>query len=88
MSPMAPKKRYRHPELQEGEVFGGNTTEEAFWSRPWKTKRLGRVAYNIHTGQVLDQTGMPDHAKVFPWFVKRSELEAAGNPASLLKMLF
>ena len=37
-----------HPELKEGEVFLTNTDNPEMTNIGWKSKRLGRVAYDIH----------------------------------------
>ncbi len=73
--------RWSHPELQDGEVFITNASDSSSGKYPgdtrsdwdacgWKTKRRGKVAYDIH--------GKPISAGVFPIFARREELEAAG----------
>lgn len=55
-----------HPECGGDEVFVGNHHQAGFRELPWKTKRVGNVAY--------DERGNPlDDAQFFPVFVKRAE---------------
>lgn len=61
-----------HPELLEGEVLLMNTTEEEFRKSVWRTKRMGRVAYDVH--------GNPIAHPCVPFFIQRKELEDAGMP--------
>lgn len=42
-----------HPELQQGEVFVANTANPEMGSVQWKTKRLGKNAYDF-TGKPLN----------------------------------
>ncbi|MDO8560786.1 MAG: hypothetical protein Q7R91_01055 [bacterium] len=70
-----------HPELQDGEVFLTNASDDD-WDRisddphsswesiGWKTKRMGNVAYDIIEGKPVP--GM------FPVFVQKRELMEAG----------
>lgn len=37
-----------HPELEKGEIFLCNTANPTASQYDWKTKRVGKVAYNIH----------------------------------------
>jgi len=61
---------WNHPEAGEDEVFVGNYYEPFFTKEiRWKTKRLGKVAYDPRTGKKLDGEGY------FPVFIKRSELK-------------
>jgi hypothetical protein len=57
-----------HPELRPGEVFLTNDNAPGFETISWKTKRLGRQAYNMK-GELT--WGLPV-------FVQATELEAAG----------
>lgn len=65
----------RHPEQQEDEVFfinidsGGFREWWQFRKVEWKTKRLGRVAYDTTGKRISDMK---------PVFVLRSELKKAG----------
>ncbi len=61
----------QHPELQAGEIFLYNSTDEGFEDAGWATKRKGSVAYNIFGGVVAE------HEELFPIFAQRAELLAA-----------
>jgi len=60
---------WNHPEAGEDEVFVGNY-DKVFFEKEirWKTKRLGKVAYDPRTGKKMGFEGY------FPVFVKQSEL--------------
>ena len=62
-------KKWRHPELRGGEVFLTNMTSENFHRIEWKTKRAGAQAYDIKNRPFKG---------LFPVFVQKSELDAAG----------
>jgi hypothetical protein len=55
----------QHPELQDGEVFLQNSANPEMTSIPFKTKRLGKVAYDIH-GKVSQG--------LFPVFKKKTDV--------------
>lgn len=73
-----------HPELEKGEVFFANVSNDASgffhdycsWaSVKWKTKRRSRIAYNINDNPMEGSS---------PVFVQREELIKAGiNPDKL-----
>ena len=64
-----------HPELREGEIYFGNDEPEGFERIGWKTKRLGKVAYDSNN-QPYDEAN-----NLFPIFVQKSELKEHGrNP--------
>lgn len=65
-------KKWRHPELQKGEVFLCNETAKDFRDIGWKTKRIGEVPYNIYGNIVEEDCDMP-HS--YPVFIQRSEVE-------------
>lgn len=67
-----------HPELRRGEVFLTNASDDdqyiddkrSGWECiGWKTKRRGRIAYDINNKPIPD---------MFPVFVRRSELLRGG----------
>ncbi len=59
-----------HPELEEEEVFLGNTTPQDFYQEySWDTKRAGVRAFDLNGNRVPN---------LVPVFVKRKELEARG----------
>jgi hypothetical protein len=66
-----PKKKiskdWKHPELKRGEVFLTNSSN-GLKTSSWKTKRVGKVAYNIF-GEVVKGYS--------PVFVKKQELKKA-----------
>lgn len=65
------KYEKRHPEQKPDEVFETNGTIEQFLNLPYKTKRMGRIAYDIHGREVGDSgTG-----RYFPIFIKVEERE-------------
>lgn len=61
-----------HPELKEGEVFLTNINAHDFHCVGWKTKRGGKVAYDVH-GEVVATDG-----SFFPVFAQKAELETNG----------
>lgn len=85
---MAKSHYSHHPEEMDGEVFVGNYQDEShhkiqgqgiflelFDKINWKTKRQGKIAYDIN-GKVIEN--------VFPVFVQRSEMREAGfDPDSM-----
>lgn len=72
------KGDWRHPELRDGEVHLGNFDRMGFVYCGYKTKRMGNVPFNPITHEsTAPIDGLPD---VFPVFVQRTELEAAGIP--------
>lgn len=58
-----------HPELRKGEVFLTNTTDDDWALVDHRTKRKGRVAYDIHNNPIDGS---------FPVFVQRDELVSKG----------
>jgi len=60
-----------HPECLTGEIYIGNGSLVVFKKKEWKTKRMGRKAYDL-TGQPISGV------QIFPMFVQRIELEEAG----------
>ena len=58
-----------HPEAREGEVLIGNMFVCDFTAVGWRTKRLGKVAYETSGKRI------PNFR---PVFVSRFEIEAAG----------
>jgi hypothetical protein len=60
-----------HPERKDDEVYLTNSSDEAFGEMCWQTGRKGNICH--------DAQGEPFSSKsLFPIFVKKSELEAAG----------
>lgn len=59
-----------HPELEEGEFLLTNCSLGFFPTCAWKTKRLGRNAYDLE-GKVLDS---PIN-RLYPLFIQRAEHE-------------
>ncbi len=66
------KTIWRHPEQEEDEIFLTNATKEEAKALDWKTKRLGRVAYNIRHAEI-NQTDWPE--RIYPIFAKESEAD-------------
>ena len=64
-------KEIKHPEIQEGEVFLTNADLDNFKEIGWKTKRLGKVTFNIYGKRFRSES-------FFPVFVQRKELEEVG----------
>jgi hypothetical protein len=64
---------WKHPELEEGEVFLTNATIDEFDKIGWKTKRRGEIAYDINNNP-LSPINQPD---LYPVFAKQSEIESA-----------
>ncbi len=59
-----------HPEQQPDELYLGNIPPEDLWKSYWKTSRLG--------SNPLRSDGTPyTGGDLKPWFIKRSEVEAA-----------
>ncbi|MFA5188201.1 MAG: hypothetical protein WC460_02470 [Patescibacteria group bacterium] len=74
---------FQHPELQEGEVYLDHIFPSTFKNVGWKTKRLGKVAYNKLTGQEI-----PKRFNRLPLFAQRTEVAAAGvNPDTNLDLM-
>ncbi len=81
---MSEFNRQNHPEKLHDEVFLGNSSDipfgvgdrsiSSFDSIGWKTKRKGNVAIGKN-GEPLDNRW----PNVFPVFVKRTEVEKAGQ---------
>lgn len=65
-----------HPEQQEDEIYMGNVTcpWETVQKTTWRSNRFGEHAQNVH--------GKPVPG-LFPWFIKRSEVQAAYDEAQL-----
>jgi hypothetical protein len=59
-----------HPEQQPDELYMGNTMPEEVGQSSWRTTRLGETPLNIH-GETIT------NSRLKPWFIKRSEVEAA-----------
>jgi hypothetical protein len=62
----------KHPELRDGEVFLTNATVADIAEICRKTKRVGSVAYMTNGTRINVECGL------YPVFVQRSELDAAG----------
>ena len=58
-----------HPECLPTEIFMGNTTVVAHQKSRWRTKRLGKIAYN------RDGTLNTSNPLLYPWFIQREEVE-------------
>jgi len=71
----SPIQGWTHPELREGEVYSCNTTSAFINSQRWTTARIGKVAYTIGGKPFQPDSG----ADLYPVFVQRSEIEAAGE---------
>jgi hypothetical protein len=59
-----------HPEQGVDEIYLGNFTNESYTQVSWKTKRRGKIAYDIN-GNILSE--------LRPAFVLRQELQIAYN---------
>jgi hypothetical protein len=70
-----------HPERASDEVYIANTDQEDVIDIGWKTKRAGNIAYDIR-GKKIGQ-----YPKVFPIFVKISEIKEKENGKEILKRL-
>jgi hypothetical protein len=66
-----PSERFRHPEAHDCEIWLGNLYAVDFNLVGWKTKRLGKEAFNSD-GTPLRGGNMR------PVLVQRAEIEAAG----------
>ena len=64
------------PELREGEILLTNDTEEEFRKIPRRTKRIGKIAYDIDGKQI--ERGVSILPAIYPVFVQRKELEDDG----------
>lgn len=74
---MADQPSWKHPEQREGEVFLTNSDWKTYHQIGWNTKRAGYQAYDIYNKPLFGE-------RLYPVFVKRSELEKAGiNPDNL-----
>lgn len=58
-----------HPECGVDEIYLGNFSEQKFQLVGWKTKRMGKIAYDIHGERVYSEG-------FFPVFVSRKEMES------------
>ena len=54
-----------HPELRDGEVFLTNIEPEELHSIEWKTKRMGRVAYDRRGWVIYDRHLVPVFVQKF-----------------------
>ena len=61
-----------HPEAAPDEVYFSNCVESAYDSISWKTKRWGQTAYDTNNKVIRGIN------ELYPVFVKRHELIAAG----------
>ena len=61
-----------HPEKKDGEVLVGNFPKNQADHISWKTKRIGKIAYDSDDNLIK---GTPKH---LPVFCQRSEMEKAG----------
>lgn len=68
-------EKWKHPELQEGEILVGNETEKHFEESEWKTKRMGEVPYDIYGNIVEEDEEDFNMPHVYPMFIQRSEVE-------------
>lgn len=70
-----------HPERKEDEVYITNTDEEDYHDIGWKTKRHGIDAYDL-SGKKFGE-----FPRVFPVFVKISEIKQSKDGEEILKKL-
>lgn len=69
-------KNRNHPELRDGEVFLGNSTEDDFMNRiGYQSKRMGTTAYTIHGQEIPHFKLTPS---LYPVFVERQEVIRLG----------
>ncbi|MFA5986753.1 MAG: hypothetical protein WC819_05395 [Parcubacteria group bacterium] len=68
----------RHPELEPGEMFLCNTSEESFIAFLWKTKRRGKIAYSIFGDLVNDKRRKNDEDLYYPVFIQMAEVKCRG----------
>ena len=66
------EKKWKHPEIEEGEILLGNFDEEGFKSVGWETRREGQIAYDTVEHKPLGNSWKGS----FPVFIERSEIEA------------
>ncbi len=62
---------FTHPELQKGEVFFTNADLSQFNALEFKSKRMGKVAYD-------GNGNMQNHENWFPVFINNTEVETSG----------
>ena len=64
------EKKWKHPELTEGEIFLCNSNVKDFGAIRFKSKRWGFQPYDIYNDPVRNKCSGPD---VYPVFVDRKE---------------
>lgn len=64
-----------HPELKDGEVFFTNSSLSDFQEMAFKTKRMGKVAFDGKGNQL-------NHEDWYPVFIKIEELELSEKTLS------
>ena len=64
-------KDFKHPELEDGEVFLSNHHHSTYHKVGWKSKRAGTTPYDAKDKPMIGDG-------VFPVFVQRAELEKRG----------
>lgn len=60
---------WKHSEEGKNEIYIGNSNKDNYDSIKWKTKRKGKIPYNVLTNQPIKNTTM------FPVFIERSEYQ-------------
>jgi len=65
------KTEFLHPEQKDGEVFLTNASRGDFGHVPWKTKRLGLIAYDGEGERMYAEDW-------YPVFMQQRELLEAG----------
>ena len=71
MSVSTPYRSTNHPELQDGEIWLTNATREQLDDIGWRTKRMGKQAYDRQGHPIWD-------GETYPVFVQKTELDEAG----------
>jgi len=61
--------KWKHPEETKDEIYIGNSNKDNYSSIKWKTKRKGKVPYNVLTNQPIKNTIM------FPVFIEKKEYQ-------------
>lgn len=70
-------KGQEHPERNAGEHVLCNANQDDFDKIPWKSKRLGRVAYFYEDGELTDRE-IPEEWGLRPVFAMIHEMRDAG----------
>ena len=63
-----PEIEDEHPEIEEGEIFLGNSTEEDYQKIGWKTKRKANIAFDRSGNTIIG---------LFPVFIQKREYDGS-----------